>query len=61
MTPSPGSIKEVVNVPFSRPRNRKDLSIDPNYLALKSNLLSILYGEMVEEIKKQEKELEGYI
>jgi len=61
MTPSPGSIKEVVEVPFSRPRHRKDLSIDPNYLALKSHLLSILYGEMVEEIEKQEKELEGFV
>ena len=61
MTPSPGSIKEVIEVPFSRPRRRKDLSIDPDYLALKSHLLSILYGEMVEEIKKQEKELEGYV
>lgn len=61
MTPSPGSITKVVEVPFSRPRRRKDLSIDPNYLALKSHLLSILYGEMVEEIEKQEKELEGFV
>jgi len=59
MTPSPGRIKEVVEVPFSRPRLRKELSVDPNYLALKSRLLSILYGEMVEELEKQEKELEG--
>ncbi len=61
MTPSPGSIKEVVKIPFSRPRSRKDLSVDPNYLALKSHLLSILYGEMVVEIEKQEKELEELI
>lgn len=60
MTPSPGRIKEIIEVPFSRPRLRKDLSIDPNYLALKSHLLSILYGEMIEEIEKQEKELEGF-
>ncbi|WP_375294179.1 MULTISPECIES: ABC transporter ATP-binding protein [Methanosarcina] len=60
MTPSPGRIKEIIEVPFSRPRLRKDLSIDPNYLALKSHLLSVLYGEMVEEIEKQEKELEGF-
>lgn len=60
MTPSPGRIKEVIEVPFSRPRLRKDLSIDPNYLALKSHLLSVLYGEMVEEIEKQEKELEEF-
>jgi len=61
MTPSPGSIKEVVKIPFSRPRNRTDLSVDPNYLALKSHMLSILYGEMVAEIEKQEKELEEFI
>ncbi len=61
MTPSPGSIKKVIKVPFSRPRHRKDLSIDPNYLALKSHLLSILYGEMIEELKKQEKELKEFI
>lgn len=60
MTPSPGRIKEIIEVPFSRPRFRKDLSIDPNYLALKSHLLSILYGEMVEEIEKEEKELEVF-
>lgn len=60
MTPSPGRIKEIIEVPFSRPRLHKDLSIDPNYLALKSHLLSVLYGEMVEEIEKQEKELEVF-
>jgi NitT/TauT family transport system ATP-binding protein len=61
MTPSPGRIKEVVEVPFPRPRCRKYLSIDPDYLALKSHLLSILYCEMVEEIEKQEKELEVFV
>jgi NitT/TauT family transport system ATP-binding protein len=60
MTPSPGRIKEIIEVPFSRPRLRKDLNIDPNYLALKSHLLSVLYGEMVEEIDKQERQLEGF-
>lgn len=60
MTPSPGRMKEIIEVPFSRPRLRKDLNIDPNYLALKSHLLSVLYGEMVEEIDKQERQLEGF-
>lgn len=60
MTPSPGRIKEIIEVPFSRPRLRKDLNIDPNYLALKSHLLSVLYGQMVEEIDKQERQLEGF-
>jgi len=61
MTPSPGSIIDVIKVPFSRPRHRKDLNIDPKYLALKSHLLSVLYGEMIEELKKQEKELKEFI
>ena len=61
MTPSPGRIKEIIKVPFSRPRLRKDLSIDPNYLALKSRLLSILCEEMVEETKKQENELKRVV
>ncbi|AKB81418.1 ABC-type nitrate/sulfonate/bicarbonate transport system, ATPase component [Methanosarcina barkeri 3] len=61
MTPSPGCIKEIIKVPFHRPRLRKDLSIDPNYLALKSHLLSILYGDTVEDTKNQEKELRRVI
>lgn len=61
MTPSPGRIKEIIKVPFPRPRHRKDLSIDPNYLTLKSHLLSVLYGEAVEEAKKQENELKRVV
>lgn len=61
MTPSPGRVKEVIKVPFPRPRLRKDLSVDPNYLSLKSRLLSVLCEEMIEEAEMQEKELREFV
>ena len=61
MTTSLGRIKEIIKVPFPRPRLRKDLSIDPNYLTLKSHLLSILYGETVEDTKNQENEFKRVV
>ncbi|MFA6331869.1 MAG: ABC transporter ATP-binding protein [Methanoregula sp.] len=59
MTPSPGRIKEVIDVPFSRPRCRKSLGATAEYLALKSHLLSVLYCEMMGEIAQQEKNFRG--
>jgi len=50
MSPSPGRIKEIISIPFARPRCRKSLSADPEYIHLKSYLLSILYCEMLGEI-----------
>lgn len=51
MTPSPGKIKEVIDVPFSRPRCRKSLSGSADYVALKAHLLSVLYCEMLHAIE----------
>lgn len=59
MTPSPGRIKEVIDVPFPRPRCRKTLSASTEYSTLKSHLLSVLYCEMLNEIERQEKGLKG--
>lgn len=56
MTPSPGRIKEVIDVPFSRPRCRKSLEATAEYLALKSHLLSVLYCEMLGEIRELEQD-----
>jgi NitT/TauT family transport system ATP-binding protein len=53
MSPSPGKIKEVIDVPFARPRCRKTLTATPEYLALKSHLLSVLYCEIQDDIEKQ--------
>ncbi len=61
MTPSPGQIKEVVDVPFERPRNRKDLAESPEYIALRSRILSVLYSEMIGEIERQEQGVRGLL
>jgi NitT/TauT family transport system ATP-binding protein len=50
MTPSPGKIKEIIDVPFARPRCRKSLGASEDYIALKAHLLSVLYCEMLETI-----------
>ncbi|MDD1701518.1 MAG: ABC transporter ATP-binding protein, partial [Methanoregula sp.] len=54
MSPSPGRIKEVIEIPFARPRCRKTLAAQADYIALKSHLLSILYCEMLSDIDRQE-------
>ena len=59
MSPSPGRVKEVIDVSFARPRCRKVLTAQPDYIALKSHLLSVLYCEMLDEIGKEEAELHG--
>jgi NitT/TauT family transport system ATP-binding protein len=53
MSPSPGRIKEVIEIPFERPRCRKTLGAQPEYLALKSHLLSVLYCEMLDDLDRQ--------
>jgi NitT/TauT family transport system ATP-binding protein len=53
MTPSPGRIKEIIDVPFARPRCRKSLSASKDYNELKDHLLSVLYCDMLNPIEKQ--------
>ncbi len=50
LTPSPGTIKEIIDVPFARPRCRKSLSASADYITLKAHLLSVLYCEMLDTI-----------
>lgn len=57
LTPSPGQIKEIIEVNFPRPRCRVDLAKSADYIRLRSHLLSLLHDEMVEAIKEQEKHL----
>ena len=40
MTPTPGRIKEVVKVPFMRPRKRQSLFVSQDYIILRSKLLA---------------------
>ncbi len=57
MTPPPGKIKEVVKVPFSRPRKRQSLFVSQDYIILRSKLLARFSEEMQKDLEKQEKEL----
>jgi NitT/TauT family transport system ATP-binding protein len=49
-TPSPGRIRQVVEVPFSRPRQRIHLIHDKNYIELRNDILSLLQTELLEEL-----------
>ncbi|AXV39297.1 ABC transporter ATP-binding protein [Methanobacterium sp. BAmetb5] len=57
MTPSPGRIKEIINVDFPRPRCRVDIAKSAEYMSLRSKLISLLHDEMLESIAEQEKHL----
>lgn len=57
LTPSPGKIKEIIEVNFPRPRCRVDLAKSADYIGLRSRLLTLLHDEMVEAITEQEKHL----
>lgn len=59
MTPSPGQIKEIVDINFPRPRCRADLVKSEEYVDLRSRLLSLLHDEMLKSIAEQEKHLRG--
>ena len=57
MTPTPGRIKEVVEVSFPRPRRRQNLFTSQEYIILRSKLLARFSEEMQEDLAKQENEL----
>jgi len=50
MTPSPGRIRETIDVPFGRPREREHLNSDERYLELRARLLRLLYDELVDSL-----------
>ncbi|HIH44803.1 MAG TPA: ABC transporter ATP-binding protein [Candidatus Methanoperedenaceae archaeon] len=53
MTPSPGRIKEIVEVGFPRPRCRTTLISDSGYTGMRANLLNLLQEEMLESLSRQ--------
>lgn len=57
MTPTPGRIKEVINVPFPRPRKRHNLFSSQDYVILRSQLLARFSEDMQDDIARQENEL----
>jgi len=59
MTPS-HKIKEIIEVPFPRPRDRTRLNEDEKYLKLRNRILSLLNEEMVIALNNQEEQARRY-
>jgi NitT/TauT family transport system ATP-binding protein len=50
LTAHPGTVNEVVNVPFERPRKREELVKTDEYGSFRNKLLSLLYNDIAERI-----------
>jgi NitT/TauT family transport system ATP-binding protein len=50
LTAHPGTVNEVVKVPFDRPRRREDLVKTDEYGKFRNRLLSLLYNDIAERI-----------
>lgn len=59
MTRRPSRVKETVEINFERPRNRSSLVRTPEYIALRSELIALLYDELSDSLTRQKAELEG--
>ena len=59
MSPNPGRIIEDIDIPFQRPRERENTLRTPEYVELRSHLLSVLYGEMIEQLSLQQKQIQA--
>lgn len=55
MTAQPGRIKEIIDVPFARPRNIHEVSATPEFAALKLRMWRVLE----EEVLRARRDLEG--
>ena len=53
-TPGPGRIRQIVTVPFPRPRRRYFLVQEPAYIGLRNEIMTLLQHEILEEIQKVE-------
>ena len=40
------TIREIVDVPIERPRNKKDIAHDPVYMDIHDRLLSLLFDKL---------------
>ncbi|HBB72577.1 MAG TPA: ABC transporter ATP-binding protein, partial [Ruminococcus sp.] len=54
LTAHPGTVNEVVNVPFERPRRREELVKTDEYGSFRNRLLSLLYNDIAERIGGEE-------
>jgi len=50
LTSHPGTVNEILNVPFERPRSRADLVKTEEYGKFRNKLLSLLYNDIAERI-----------
>ena len=50
LTSHPGTVYDIVEVPFERPRNREELIERKDYAAFRSRLLSMFYHDIVDRI-----------
>ena len=50
LTSHPGTVNEIVEVPFARPRNRQALIQTAEYGTFRNRLLSLLYNDIAERI-----------
>ncbi len=54
LTAHPGTVNEIVQVPFPRPRNRNELVKTEDYGRFRNRLLSLLYNNVAERIGGEE-------
>ena len=54
LTAHPGTVAEIIPVPFERPRDRKTLVQTPEYAKFRSHLLRLFYNDIAERIGGEE-------
>ncbi len=54
LTSHPGTVAEIVQVPFARPRNRQELVANPEYSKFRNKLLGLFYNDVAERIGGEE-------
>lgn len=54
LTSHPGTVSEIVQVPFARPRNRQELVANPEYSKFRNKLLGLFYNDVAERIGGEE-------
>ena len=54
LTAHPGTVAEIIQVPFERPRDRQKLVQSPEYSAFRSHLLHLFYHDIAERIGGEE-------
>lgn len=53
MKPNPGQIRQIVHVPFARPRNREELITNEKYQKFYQNLVSLFYEQEDSSVEEE--------